>query len=241
MLRALVIFALFGFSLPATAQERVDLELVFLQDASRSIDDVEIKLQREGYAAAITHPDVLDTILGGYYRRIVVTYVEWGDETSQEIVVPWTIIDGPKAAASFAQKLRTAPRLASGPNAIGSAIAKGHDLIEGNAYKGTRKVIDFPGDSSYSGGGIYVHEARAAALADGIIINGLAILCRDCSGRPADIDLELAFETMIIGGPGSFVVTADGNTSFSKAVLRKLLLEVAAAPTERTARVVPAD
>ena len=39
-----------------------------------------------------------------------------------------------------------------------------------------------------------------------------------------DIDLELAFEKMIIGGPGSFVVTADGNTSFSKAVLRKFLL-----------------
>ena len=66
--------------------------------------------------------------------------------------------------------------------------------LEGNSYKGTRKVIDFSGDSSYSGGGVYVHVARAAALADGIIINGLAILCRDCSGRPADLDLELAFE-----------------------------------------------
>ena len=185
---------------------------------------MKIKLQREGYAAAITHPDVLDTILGGYYRRIVVTYVEWGDETSQEIVGPWTIIDGPRTATAFAQKLRMAPRMASGPNAIGSAIAKGHDMIESNAYKGTRKVFDFSGDSSYSGGGIYIHEARAAALADGVIINGLAILCRDCSGRPADIDLELAFETMIIGGPGSFVVTADGNTSFSEAVLHKLLL-----------------
>jgi hypothetical protein len=222
--------------MPAAAQDRVDLELVLLQDASRSIDDVEIKLQRDGYAAGITHPDVLDTILGGYYRRIAVTYVEWGDETSQEIVVPWTIIDGPESAAAFAEKLRTRPRLASGPNAIGSAIAKGHALIESNNYKGTRKVIDFSGDSSWSGGGVYVHVARAAALADGIIINGLAILCRDCSGRPADLDLELAFETMIIGGPSAFVVTADGNTSFAKAVLRKLLLEVAAAPGAITAR-----
>jgi hypothetical protein len=228
--------ALLLFGLPAAAQEKVDLELVFLADASRSIDDVEIKLQREGYAAAITHPDVLDTVMGGYYRRIAVTYVEWGDETSQEVVAPWTIVDGPKSAAAFAMKLRTTPRLAFGPNAIGSAIAKGHALIEGNNLKGTRKVIDFSGDSSWNGGGIYVHEARAAALADGIVINGLAILCRDCSGRPVDYDLELAFETMIIGGPGAFVVTADGNTSFAKAVLRKLLLEVAAAPSVVTAR-----
>tara|TARA_Y100000588_G_scaffold98466_2_gene106984 strand:+ start:141 stop:332 length:192 start_codon:yes stop_codon:yes gene_type:complete len=63
---------------------------------------VEIKLQREGYAAAIVPSDVLDTLLGGYYRLIVVTYVEWGDETSQEIVVPWTIIDGPRTATAFA-------------------------------------------------------------------------------------------------------------------------------------------
>ena len=102
MMCAFVNFALLGFSLSATAQERVDLELVFLEDASRSIDNVEIKLQREGYSAAITNPDLLDTILGSYYRRIVVTYVEWGDETSQEIVVPWTIIDGPRTATAFA-------------------------------------------------------------------------------------------------------------------------------------------
>lgn len=232
---AILLFVL-GAWQPAMAQERVDLELVFLADASRSIDDVEIRLQREGYAAAITHRDVLDTILGGYYRRIVATYVEWGDETSQEVVVPWTVIDGPASAQAFAAKLRSEPRRAHGPNAIGSAIAKGHDLIETNAYEGSRKVIDFSGDSSYSGGGIFVHEARAAALAAGITINGLAILCRDCSGRPADYNLELAFETMIIGGPGSFVITADGNTSFAKAVLRKLLLEVAGNPDGIAAR-----
>ncbi len=110
LLRILAMLLVLGAWLPAAAQERVDLELVLLADASRSIDDVEIKLQREGYAAGITHSDVLDTILGGYYRRIAVTYVEWGDETSQEIVVPWTIIDGPKAAATFARKLRTMPR-----------------------------------------------------------------------------------------------------------------------------------
>ncbi|NKB58731.1 MAG: DUF1194 domain-containing protein [Alphaproteobacteria bacterium] len=220
----------------ALAQEKVDLELVLLADASWSIDNAEIRLQREGYAAGITHPDVLDTILGGYHRRIAITYVEWGDENWQDIVVPWTIIDGPKSAAAFVQKLRAAPRRATGPNAIGSAIAAGHALIKDNALIGTRKVIDFSGDSANTWNGILIHVARAAALADGIIINGLAILCRDCNGRPVLYDLELAFETQIIGGPGSFVVTADGNTSFEQAVLRKLLLEVASAPNELAAQ-----
>ncbi len=227
---------LFLYAFAATAAERVDLELVLLADASWSIDAAEIRLQREGYIAGISHPDVLDTISGGYYRRIAITYVEWGDENWQNVVVPWTIIDGPKSAAAFAQKLRRAPRLATGPNAIGSAIAAAQALIESNQLNGTRKVIDFSGDSANTWNGILIHVARAAALRAGIIINGLAILCRDCNGRPVDYDLELAFETQIIGGPGSFVVTADGNTSFAQAVLRKLLLEVAAAPGEITAR-----
>ena len=211
----------------AYAQEKVDLELVLLADASRSIDDVEIKLQRHGYAAAITHPDVLAAITSGFRRRIAVTYVEWGDVNSQEIVAPWTVIDGPKSAAAFAKILLETPRRAFGPNAIGNALAMAHALIEVNAIEGSRRVIDFSGDSAYSFGGMPIYEARALALADDIVINGLAILCRDCSGRPGGYYLEEAFAQLITGGPGSFVITADGKDRFAEAVLRKLLLEIA--------------
>ena len=221
---------LFVFAGQAFADERVDLELVLLADASRSIDEVEVRLQRKGYAAAITHPDVLSAISGGYQRRIAVTYVEWGDETSQEVVVPWTIIEGAESAAAFARELIAAPRLGQGPNAIGSAIAAAHALIEMNAIEGTRRVIDFSGDSAYSGGGIPVAMARRAALDAGIVINGLAIHCEDCSGRPVGYDLEGAYAELIIGGPGSFVITADGNQRFAEAVRRKLLLEIANRP-----------
>ena len=57
------------------AQEPVDLELVLLADASRSIDDAEILFQREGYVAAITHPDILAAIANGFLQRIAVTFV----------------------------------------------------------------------------------------------------------------------------------------------------------------------
>lgn len=219
---------------PCLAQEKVDLELVLLADASRSIDDGEIMFQREGYAQAITHPDVLTAISYGYEQRIAVTYVEWGDENSQDIVVPWMIIDGSARAKDFAENLIAAPRRASGPNAIGSALAAGHALIESNQFQGTRKVIDFSADSAWSGGGISIPTARTAAIEAGITINGLAILCRYCeSGRPIYYDLESAFANLIVGGPGSFVVTADGSSSFAQAVRRKLLLEVAEMPDLR--------
>lgn len=215
--------------LPVAAAERVDLELVLLADASRSIDGAEISFQRQGYAAALTHPDVLGAIAQGFEQRIAVTYVEWGDAASQDVVVPWTVVDGPASAAAFAAALLEAPRRAFGPNAIGQAIAAAHALIDGNAFDGYRKVIDFSGDSAYSFGGLPVAGARGAALAAGIVINGLAILCRAeaCSGRPVSYDLEAAFAATIVGGPGSFVVTADRDDRFAEAVRRKLLLEIA--------------
>lgn len=216
----------------AVAAERVDLELVLLADASRSIDDAEIRFQRQGYASAITHAEVLEAIAQGFEQRIAVTYVEWGDASSQEVVVPWTVVEGPDSAAAFAAALLEAPRRAYGPNAIGNAIAVAHALIETNAFDGYRKVIDFSGDSAYSFGGMPIAEARGAVLAADIVINGLAILCRaqECSGRPVTYDLEAAFANLIIGGPGSFVVTADRDDRFAEAVRRKLVLEIAGTP-----------
>lgn len=213
----------------ARAADEVDLELVLLADASRSIDNAEILFQRQGYADAITHPDVLGAIDQGFRQRIAITYVEWGDQSSQEVVVPWTIVDGKASAEAFAAALLDAPRLAFGPNAIGNALATAQALIEGNDIDAFRRVIDFSGDSANSFGGLPIASARAAALSADIVINGLAILCRedDCGGRPNFYDLEDAFAKTIIGGPGSFVVTVDGPSSFADAVRRKLILEIA--------------
>ncbi len=230
----------------SNAAREVDLELVLLADASLSIDDAEIRFQREGYAAALTHPQVLNAIRRGLLGRIAITFVEWGYEDSQEIVVPWTIIDGAVSATSFANALLAAPRKAYGMNAIGSALAAAHALIEGNEISGLRRVIDLSADSANNWAGIPIPVARSAALKAGLIINGLAILCREeaCSGQPIAYDLAEAFKRHIIGGPGSFVVTVDGKASFAEAVRRKLLLEIAGdgkpvAPSPRHASTQP--
>jgi len=232
MIRVLaVLAALVGTALPAWAQgSSVDLELVLLADASGSIDDGEILFQRRGYATAITHPDVLWAISQGYDQRIAVTYVEWGTVGSQDVVVPWTIIDGPDSAAAFADALMAAPRRAFGRNAMGEALAFGQAMIEGSKYKGYRKVIDLSADSANSGSGLSIGAARSSILLADIVINGLAILCRSCSGRPITYDLEEAFAQRIIGGPGSFVITATGDDNFADAVRKKLVLEIANIP-----------
>lgn len=218
----------------AEAREEVDLELVLLADASGSIDEAELRFQREGYAQALTHPSVIAAITSGARQRVALTYVEWATADSQAVVVPWTIVDGPASARRFAEALTdpSKPRLTWGGNAIGSAIALGQKLIEENDMRGERLVIDLSADSANSWSGPPIETARQNAIAAGITINGLAILCRDqrCGGRPVGYDLEEAFARTIIGGLGAFVVTAEDRASFETAVRRKLILEIAAAP-----------
>lgn len=213
------------------ADEQVDVEIVFLSDASLSIDDAEIRFQRQGYADALAHPEVLAAIKRGALGKIAVTFIEWADETTQDVVVPWTVIDGEQSALSFGHELMAKERTAYGTNAIGAAIAAGQRHIEGNIYEGLRKIIDFSGDSANNWDGMTIEEARASALAAGITINGLPVECPgdDCSGSPVGYDLEKAFTEKIIGGPGAFVVVADKDTRFAEAVRRKLILELAMA------------
>ncbi|MGD9741241.1 MAG: DUF1194 domain-containing protein, partial [Dongiaceae bacterium] len=69
--------ALAGAAAPAAAAEPVDLELVLAGDASGSIDNAEMRMQRQGYAAAITDPEVLTAISYGEIGAIAVAYIEW--------------------------------------------------------------------------------------------------------------------------------------------------------------------
>lgn len=219
MLRYHLVPLLVVLASPISAQE-VDLELVLLADASGSITQAEIDFQREGYAAAITHPDVLAAIRSNLTGTIAVIYVEWA--ANQVVVVDWTVIDGEATAGAFAAALLEPPRLATGRNAIGDALLEGRRLIEENRITGLRRVIDFSGDSLGNFSGVSVAEGRASVLAAGITINGLPIL-DEGEGDP----LAELYRDQLIGGPGAFVIATDRTEGFVEAVRRKLILEIA--------------
>src|ERR671910_497122 len=92
-LAAGVALALVAFVTPkGHAAEPVDIELVLAVDVSLSMSPDELEIQRQGYAAALTHDRVLEAIAAGVHGRSAVTYVEWAGSTTQHIVVPWTAI-----------------------------------------------------------------------------------------------------------------------------------------------------
>src|ERR1044071_9879895 len=92
------------------AAEPVDLLLVLASDVSRSVDHPKYLLQREGYASAISDPQVLDAIKSGPHQRIAICFVEWSGFGAQKLVIDWTIVDGPDPARKFGDQLLELPR-----------------------------------------------------------------------------------------------------------------------------------
>lgn len=213
---------------PVAAQQAVDVALVLLADGSGSIDREEFRLQREGYAEAITSPEILAAIRSNAHQRIGVVFLEWGGPTSQEIIIEWTVIDGQGSADAFARELRAAPKMTFGYNSISNAIDLGVKLLDEAPFTATRQVIDVSGDGPNIGGRD-IHAARDDAVALGITINALAI--RNPGSAVAvslGVPLETYYRENVIGGPGAFVETADGREGFAQAIRNKLVLEIAA-------------
>jgi hypothetical protein len=98
-LRFLLLCLLAFASSASFAQEdrTVDVELVLAVDVSWSMDFEEQLIQRQGYSQAFRSEEVIDAILYGGYGRVAVTYLEWAGSESQEVVVPWTLIDSAEA------------------------------------------------------------------------------------------------------------------------------------------------
>lgn len=234
----LALLALIGPARHAPARAElpdVDLLLVLAADISRSVDGEKFKLQREGYAAAITDPRVMSAIRSVPSGRIAICFVEWSGASAQTVVVNWTEVSSPEHADDFARRLREAPRLFAERTAIGAAIDYSVELIARSPFKAARTIIDVSGDGT-NNIGRNVNEARDAAVARGIVVNGLAILSAvPLPSNPLhthpDGGLLKYYQDHVIGGPGAFAIAAEGHEDFGKAILAKLVKEIAEAPT----------
>ena len=124
-IRALLVSIFAGaamFPAVASAAEQVDLLLVLAADVSRSIDGEKFQLQREGYAAAISDPRVLDAIRSGRNGRVGVAFVEWSGIGSQRVVTDWTTVSDAESAKGFGDRLLEAPRSFADRTSISGAI-----------------------------------------------------------------------------------------------------------------------
>lgn len=221
---------------PAAA-ESVDLELVLAVDVSRSIDEAEYDLQRKGYAAALSDPRVVKAMLAGDTGRIALAYFEWSGESSQQLILDWTIIHDAASAQHAAAQLLAAPRPFANRTSIGVAVDFALAVLARSPHHGPRRIIDVSGDGTNTNG-LEPSVARAAAVAQGITINGLVI------NNPNEMPwmpwhthppggLDAYYRQNVAGGPGAFVMKVDSFDSFSTAIIDKLVREIAGAAPAR--------
>ena len=231
MMRAfLSLLLVLVLALPAVATERVDLELVLAADGSGSIDEEEFRLQRQGYAAAVLHPEVLGAIRSGVNGAIAIALLEWGAPESPPVVVDWHRVSDRASAEVFAAKLLAAPRQAHGYNSISNAIHRAAEMLRENAFDGLWRVIDVSGDGPQIGGRP-LEAVRRAVLAEGITINALVVKTPGGGFRgPGGMSLEQHYKLDMIGGPGAFVKLAETRQNFAEAILAKMLLEISGLP-----------
>lgn len=211
----------------------VDLHLVLAVDVSWSMDPDEQRLQRDGYVDAFRDPAVVKAIQSGPAGRIAVTYFEWAGADIQFMVVPWTVIDGPKAAGQLADILADRRISRHRMTSISSALEYAHRLLKEAPGTAARRVVDVSGDGPNNSGTSPVTAARDALLADGVIINGLPIMLKAGSdgglsyGFGQDIaDLDDYYSNCVTGGPGSFVIPIRKREEFATATRQKLLQEI---------------
>jgi hypothetical protein len=217
----------------AAAAEQVDLLLVLAADVSRSVDNAKFQLQREGYAAAISDPRVLDAIRSGRNGRVGLTFVEWSGAGSQRVLIDWTTIGDAESARGFGDRLLEAPRSFADRTSISGAIEFAIGQLARAPYEPARRTIDISGDGTNNAGGD-VAVARDKAIAQGVTINGLVILSEtplawnpDHTNPPGG--LQNYYRNNVIGGPSAFVLVAENFNSFGQAIVKKMIAEVAQA------------
>ncbi len=234
MLRRVLILASLFLAWPAWAAPiEVDLELALMVDVSRSMTEQELDIQRKGYAEALQSDVVFDAVQSGMLQRVAITYVEWAG--AQDTVIDWTLVENRADLDAFAETLRQRMTPGRRHTSISGALDYGVRSIGQNGFEGLRKVIDISGDGP-NNLGRRVTAARDAAVGAGVIVNGLPLMTGEGQGNRWHLDdLDIYYQTCVVGGPGAFVVPVTAWEDFAEAVRRKLVLEIAALPMPQQA------
>lgn len=211
---------------PAGDRPVTDINMVIALDRSESVSITDRTAQVESLVAALTDPRFVAAVRAGWQGRIGITVMTWSSFERTQVVVPWTLFAGEADAAGIIVTLRDYQ--ASGGDVshkpqtdIALALGAGAQLMDQAPFPTTKRILNIISDGIDNFG----REAfvdRDLALEHGIIINGLV----HARGHAIAIVTRF-FETQVIGGPYSFVLATPTPETFTDAMLRKMLMEIA--------------
>jgi hypothetical protein len=206
-------------------QADVDTALIVSVDVSNSVDEHRYKLQMEGIAKALEDPEVLKAILNGPNGGILVSMVTWADKP--RLALPWQKIASAADAAAVAAKVRALPRQTGEFTCVSGMLRSISDkVVPQIPAKPFRIIVDVSGDGREN---CNPEEAPGAVrdelVASNVTVNGLPILEGDEGAT-----LESWYRENVMGGPGSFILPADGYGDFGRAIRQKFMIEISGKP-----------
>ena len=210
----------------APAQEAgaapLDLRLVLAVDCSYSVDATEFRLQMQGIAAAFRSEALAEAVAQGTHGRIAVLLMQWSNEASRIVAVPWTLVADRAGALAFAARVDAAARLtAEGGTSLSAALLFAGELLQPES-DALRRVVDISADGR-NNTGHEVRRVRDILAGRGITVNGLAI-------ENEVANLRRYFALHVMGGEDAFVVAAKDYEAYAEAIRRKLIREISGLP-----------
>ncbi len=222
--------------------EEVDTALIVAVDVSNSVDDARYKLQMEGIAQALEDPGVIQAIAGGAKGGILFSMITWADQA--KVNLTWTHITNAEEAKAAAKRVRALPRQGGEFTCMSRMMRFVSDkIVPQIPAKAAKVVLDVSGDGRDNCNEPEpVEQVRDELVSYGVTVNGLPILegnegegegpggvptqsylpGEGNSGAP----LEEWYREHVKGGPGSFVLPANGYSDFGRAIRQKFVLEV---------------
>lgn len=227
------------------AEDGVATALVVSVDVSGSVDETRFRLQMEGIAGALETPAVLAAITGNP-GGIFFAMVTWADEA--ELSVGWRRIASKADAKAAAALVRGVPRQTGDFTCVGRMMAAvTASVLPALPVQADRVVVDVSGDGADNcTEPDTLRQQRQALLATGATVNGLPILVpgeNDVVGagafrapgyglrempiqEDARVSLEQWYRANVVGGPGAFILAAQGYGDFARALRQKFVIEI---------------
>lgn len=206
-------------------QAEVDTALIVSVDVSNSVDEHRYKLQMEGIAKALEDPEVLKAIMSGPQGGILFSMVSWADKP--RVSLPWQRIKSVEDAKAVAAKVRALPRQTGEFTCVSGMLRTISDkVVPQIPAKALRIVVDVSGDGRENCN----PDQPPAVVRDelnalGVTVNGLPIL----EGDEGPV-LEQWYRENVMGGPGSFILPANGFGDFGRAIRQKFMIEISGEP-----------
>jgi hypothetical protein len=225
----------------ADDRTQVDTALIVAVDVSNSVDEQRYRLQMEGIAQALEDPDVIQAIVGGANGGILFSMITWADRP--KLNLPWTRIASAEEARATATRVRALPRQGGEFTCMSRMMRYVSDkVVPQIPAKAAKVVLDISGDGRDNCNEAEPIDAvRDELVKYGVTVNGLPILegTGEQPETPGSVPaqsylpgeqktdpLEDWFREHVKGGPGSFVLPANGYADFGRAIRQKFVLEV---------------